>query len=158
MKLLSVDPDNYADAPTEGIRRILAQHLGEDKVLRLLNRFLVTTLMWSRQTIIKQVSVKLYLSVPVAALIINLLEKKRLDIFIGTVIKCHLQLIYCPIYGGLNDLCLFFLQVLDQDGKIVTSGVVEWIRMGTTVATNALLERKGERMALVVTKGFKVRP
>jgi 5-oxoprolinase (ATP-hydrolysing) len=29
------------------------------------------------------------------------------------------------------------------------------IRMGTTVATNALLERKGERFALVITKGFK---
>lgn len=28
------------------------------------------------------------------------------------------------------------------------------IRMGTTVATNALLERKGERCALVITKGF----
>jgi 5-oxoprolinase (ATP-hydrolysing) len=27
--------------------------------------------------------------------------------------------------------------------------------MGTTVATNALLERKGERMALLITKGFK---
>ena len=27
--------------------------------------------------------------------------------------------------------------------------------MGTTIATNALLERKGERMALVITKGFK---
>ena len=27
--------------------------------------------------------------------------------------------------------------------------------MGTTVATNALLERKGERMALVITAGFK---
>ncbi len=27
--------------------------------------------------------------------------------------------------------------------------------MGTTVATNALLERKGERMALVITKGFR---
>ena len=27
--------------------------------------------------------------------------------------------------------------------------------MGTTVATNALLERKGERMALIITKGFK---
>ena len=27
--------------------------------------------------------------------------------------------------------------------------------MGTTVATNALLERKGERMALVINKGFK---
>ncbi len=27
--------------------------------------------------------------------------------------------------------------------------------MGTTVATNALLERKGKRMALAITKGFK---
>ncbi|KAL1916933.1 uncharacterized protein VTP21DRAFT_5130 [Calcarisporiella thermophila] len=29
------------------------------------------------------------------------------------------------------------------------------IRMGTTVATNALLERKGERCALLITKGYK---
>jgi 5-oxoprolinase (ATP-hydrolysing) len=28
------------------------------------------------------------------------------------------------------------------------------IRMGTTIATNALLERKGERVALIVTRGF----
>ncbi|KAF1845295.1 putative 5-oxoprolinase [Cucurbitaria berberidis CBS 394.84] len=32
---------------------------------------------------------------------------------------------------------------------------VEWIRMGTTVATNALLERKGEKTAFLVTEGFK---
>ena len=32
---------------------------------------------------------------------------------------------------------------------------IESIRMGTTVATNALLERKGERIALVITKGFR---
>ena len=32
---------------------------------------------------------------------------------------------------------------------------IESIRMGTTVATNALLERKGARMALLVTKGFR---
>ena len=31
---------------------------------------------------------------------------------------------------------------------------VEWIRMGTTVATNALLEKKGARTALLITKGF----
>ena len=37
----------------------------------------------------------------------------------------------------------------------IDTGLIQWIRMGTTVATNALLERKGERMALVVTKGFK---
>jgi 5-oxoprolinase (ATP-hydrolysing) len=40
-------------------------------------------------------------------------------------------------------------------GVPVDPSQIEWIRMGTTVATNALLERKGERMALVVTKGFK---
>ena len=32
---------------------------------------------------------------------------------------------------------------------------IDWIRMGTTVATNALLERKGEPMAFCVTQGFK---
>lgn len=39
--------------------------------------------------------------------------------------------------------------------KTIDSSLIEWIRMGTTVATNALLERKGERMALLITKGFK---
>src|SRR5688500_7618141 len=32
------------------------------------------------------------------------------------------------------------------------------IKMGTTVATNALLERKGERTLLLITKGFKDLP
>ncbi|MDR4507593.1 MAG: hydantoinase B/oxoprolinase family protein [Candidatus Brocadiaceae bacterium] len=32
---------------------------------------------------------------------------------------------------------------------------ISWIRMGTTIATNALLERKGERVALVITRGFR---
>ncbi|MFI6445688.1 hydantoinase B/oxoprolinase family protein [Kitasatospora sp. NPDC050543] len=31
---------------------------------------------------------------------------------------------------------------------------IDVVRMGTTVATNALLERKGERTALVITRGF----
>ncbi|WP_456451122.1 hydantoinase B/oxoprolinase family protein [Hydrogenimonas sp.] len=31
---------------------------------------------------------------------------------------------------------------------------IAWVRMGTTIATNALLERKGEPTALAVTKGF----
>jgi 5-oxoprolinase (ATP-hydrolysing) len=33
-------------------------------------------------------------------------------------------------------------------------GEVAEVRMGTTVATNALLERKGERVALAITRGF----
>ncbi|XP_042319482.1 5-oxoprolinase [Sceloporus undulatus] len=32
---------------------------------------------------------------------------------------------------------------------------IAWLRMGTTVATNALLERQGERLALLITKGFR---
>ena len=73
MKLLSVDPSNYDDAPVEGIRRILEEYTG-DKIPRT--------------------------------------------------------------------------------SKIPTDKI-EWIRMGTTVATNALLERKGERIALCVTRGFR---
>lgn len=73
LKLLSVDPSNYADAPTEGIRRILEQETGEN---------------------------------------------------------------------------------LPRSSPIATNKI-GWIRMGTTVATNALLERKGERIALAITKGFR---
>ncbi|KAM4688297.1 5-oxoprolinase isoform 1-T2 [Discoglossus pictus] len=73
MKLLSEDPANYRDAPTEGIRRILEEETGT---------------------------------------------------------------------------------VFPRDLPLNTERI-EWIRMGTTVATNALLERKGERIALVITKGFR---
>lgn len=73
MKLLSVDPSNYDDAPIEGIRRILEEYTGKK---------------------------------------------------------------------------------IPRTSKIPTDKI-EWIRMGTTVATNALLERKGERIALCVTHGFK---
>lgn len=72
-KLLSVDPQNYKDAPTEGIRRVL-EHV-------------------NRVSISKSAKLK-----------------------------------------------------LDQ---------IQSIRMGTTVATNALLERKGANVLLVTTKGFK---
>lgn len=73
LKLLSVDPANYADAPTEGIARVMEEFLG---------------------------------------------------------------------------------QKIDRS-RPIPSQSIEWIRMGTTVATNALLERKGARFVLVTTKGFK---
>ena len=74
-KLLSVDPANYDDAPTEGIRRVLDEN---DPAGR----------------------------------------------------------------GG------------HPRGVAVDTSLVGSIRMGTTVATNALLEREGERMGLVITRGF----
>ncbi|XP_038616389.1 5-oxoprolinase isoform X1 [Tachyglossus aculeatus] len=73
LKLLSEDPANYRDAPTEGIRRILEQEEGV---------------------------------------------------------------------------------ALPRDQPLDTRRI-GWIRMGTTVATNALLERKGERLALLITRGFR---
>src|ERR1700733_4131203 len=36
----------------------------------------------------------------------------------------------------------------------IPAGLIECVKMGTTVATNALLERKGERTLLVVNRGF----
>lgn len=44
--------------------------------------------------------------------------------------------------------------LLPRDRPLDTSRIAS-IRMGTTVATNALLERRGERVALLVTRGFR---
>jgi len=43
---------------------------------------------------------------------------------------------------------------LDED-EAIPDERVEHVRMGTTVATNALLERKGETTALITTRGFR---
>ncbi|MDY7012979.1 MAG: hydantoinase/oxoprolinase family protein, partial [Cyanobacteriota bacterium] len=37
----------------------------------------------------------------------------------------------------------------------IPSDRIEVVKMGTTVATNALLERKGDRVVLAITRGFK---
>lgn len=52
--------------------------------------------------------------------------------------------------GQYDDAALEAIRrVLAEEG-----GDVAEVRMGTTVATNALLERKGERVALAITRGF----
>src|ERR1700735_1770929 len=38
--------------------------------------------------------------------------------------------------------------------KPIPSGMIDAVKMGTTVATNALLERKGDRVLLLVNRGF----
>ncbi|MDA7599192.1 hydantoinase B/oxoprolinase family protein [Alphaproteobacteria bacterium] len=42
-----------------------------------------------------------------------------------------------------------------KDGDPIPASSIDAVKMGTTVATNALLERKGDRTLLVVTKGFR---
>src|SRR6188472_3888907 len=41
------------------------------------------------------------------------------------------------------------------EGEAVPAHRIGEIKMGTTVATNALLERKGDRVLLLVTRGFR---
>jgi 5-oxoprolinase (ATP-hydrolysing) len=48
---------------------------------------------------------------------------------------------------GIRDL-------LGLAGEPIPPGTIEAVKMGTTVATNALLERKGDRTLLLITKGF----
>ncbi|KZT30107.1 5-oxoprolinase [Neolentinus lepideus HHB14362 ss-1] len=40
-------------------------------------------------------------------------------------------------------------------GTILQTDKIDYIRLSTTVATNALLERKGQKHALLITRGFK---
>ncbi len=42
-----------------------------------------------------------------------------------------------------------------KEGGRIPAREIECVKMGTTVATNALLERKGERTALFITRGFR---
>ncbi|MER9597596.1 hydantoinase B/oxoprolinase family protein [Mesorhizobium sp. M0244] len=42
-----------------------------------------------------------------------------------------------------------------QPGAPIPSALIGDVKMGTTVATNALLERKGDRVLLLITKGFR---
>ena len=56
---------------------------------------------------------------------------------------------------GIRRLLSKFTDKEVPRGEPLDTSRIESIRMGTTVATNALLERKGEQIALIVTKGFK---
>ncbi|MDF5719922.1 MAG: hydantoinase/oxoprolinase family protein [Rhizonema sp. PD37] len=42
-----------------------------------------------------------------------------------------------------------------KSNEPIPTEAIEVVKMGTTVATNALLERKGDRVLLIITKGFK---
>ncbi|KAK3325202.1 Hydantoinase B/oxoprolinase-domain-containing protein [Apodospora peruviana] len=55
---------------------------------------------------------------------------------------------------GIRRIMSHFLKREIPRGEALDTAQIDSIRMGTTVATNALLERKGEKIAMVVTKGF----
>lgn len=56
-----------------------------------------------------------------------------------------------------GDACLEGIRRVLGDSSIdtISRGAIDQVRMGTTVATNALLERKGEPTLLITNRGFK---
>ncbi|HEY3852364.1 MAG TPA: hydantoinase/oxoprolinase family protein, partial [Steroidobacteraceae bacterium] len=46
-------------------------------------------------------------------------------------------------------------ELLQRPVGPIPAGLIAEVKMGTTVATNALLERKGDRTLLVITRGFR---
>ncbi|WP_281951680.1 hydantoinase B/oxoprolinase family protein [Nitrosophilus kaiyonis] len=50
---------------------------------------------------------------------------------------------------------LILKEIFNKKPELIDLEDFEWIRFGTTVATNALLERNGEDVTLFITKGFK---
>jgi 5-oxoprolinase (ATP-hydrolysing) len=59
-----------------------------------------------------------------------------------------------PAYGDAAVEAIRALLGL-KSGEPIPAGAIGAIKMGTTVATNALLERKGERTLLITTRGFR---
>jgi 5-oxoprolinase (ATP-hydrolysing) len=82
---------------------------------------------------------------------------------------------FTDVIGRAPDLSLHTLKLLSENAahyddaavegirrllkiapsQLITPQQVACVKMGTTVATNALLERKGERTLLVITRGFR---
>ena len=78
---------------------------------------------------------------------------------------------FTDVVGRAPDGTLHPLKLLSENARAYEDAAIEGIRrllggtveparigtvkMGTTVATNALLERKGDRTALLITRGFR---
>ena len=56
---------------------------------------------------------------------------------------------------GIRDLLELAPGAELATGATGATGAIAAVKMGTTVATNALLERKGDRTVLLITKGFR---
>ena len=60
----------------------------------------------------------------------------------------------------ITTVFLLFLKLLEKwlylaSNEFLSSKIIEEIRVGTTLGTNALLERKGSKTAFLVTKGYE---
>jgi 5-oxoprolinase (ATP-hydrolysing) len=56
---------------------------------------------------------------------------------------------------GIRRIISSFTKIDIKRGSPIPTEHIRSIRMGTTVATNALLERKGDAVCLLISKGLK---
>ena len=71
--------------------------------------------------------------------------------------RLHLRKLLSENPGAYRDAAVHGIRELlgVAPGAAIPAGLIGAVKMGTTVATNALLERKGERTLLVTTRGFR---
>ncbi|WP_107667298.1 hydantoinase/oxoprolinase family protein [Cyanothece sp. BG0011] len=92
--------------------------------------------------------------------IINQLSQKKEQFLIVPLLKNKWIVVYKllsenperyqdAVIQGIRDILSI------ADNKPIPTETIEVVKMGTTVATNALLERKGDRTVLLITEGFK---
>ena len=77
--------------------------------------------------------------------IIGITPDKKL--IVKKVLSSKNDISYNPVIDGIKDI--------KKEYNAFTNFPINEIKIGTTIATNALLERKGYNVLLVVTKGFK---
>jgi 5-oxoprolinase (ATP-hydrolysing) len=80
-------------------------------------------------------------------LIVNLPNKRWIIVY--KLLSENPEQYQDAVIQGIRDLLGLSL------GELISIEAIEVVKMGTTVATNALLERQGDRVVLVITKGFK---
>ncbi|MEM9137245.1 MAG: hydantoinase/oxoprolinase family protein, partial [Cyanobacteria bacterium P01_F01_bin.42] len=71
--------------------------------------------------------------------------------------QIHLHKLLSENPGSYADAAIYGIRTLLQltPDEPIPEGAIASIKMGTTVATNALLEKKGDRTLLLITKGFR---
>ncbi|MGK7943160.1 MAG: hydantoinase/oxoprolinase family protein [Microcystaceae cyanobacterium] len=84
---------------------------------------------------------------PERFLIVPLTQQKWVILY--KLLSENLQAYPDAVIQGIRDILSL------QATESIPSSDIEVVKMGTTVATNALLERKGDRTVLLITKGFK---
>ena len=147
--------DCIAFAPDQSIKRlkVLSNGVLKGKVVRQQNtNTLVVQINWSvNQDIFKQFSIRFFDENKTNAVIAKV---NLVDSLVHLTVPSKIKPGTTFEISSNEQVPVFAARLLTQTGFDQSFPPIE-MKLGSTRGTNALLERKGERTAFVVTKGFK---